>query len=530
MRNTRFSPFILLCLALVLSACGPDASDDPITDPDDGPSEAERVESLRQDVRQLIADNDIEPLQKNQAIDPNKVKLGQALFFDSILSGNKDTSCGTCHRPMQATVDGVSIPAGTMARHDATTGARIPGPEQDYMPRNVPDLFNRGHEEFRTFFWDTRIQRVENEDGSSNMVFFDRLDGYAPKNLFRVMDDEMFSQRMLATPDNLLAAQNMFPVLNRDELRGARGHVDMCGEVNELAQIEDFDPETAWAQLMARLLDIPGYRELFAAAYPSLSTEQLSFVHAANGLSAFIEDAYTLTDAPWDRFVAGEDEALSEAALRGATIFYGKGTCNACHTGTLMTDQNYYNIGIAPLGSGPSSRVSTGKKLDRGVAHRSLAGPDEAFKFRTPPLRNVELTGPYMHTGAYNTLEAVVRHKNNAYKALWNYDVRQLRPEFQSELHRERESYEAVEATLDPLFQSPLGLTEDEIQDLVAFLEALTSPQAHDLSHTAPESVPSGLPINIPPNPNLPSEDGYALDVDYTDYCAARAAALKSQE
>lgn len=294
--------------------------------------------------------------------------------------------------------------------------------------------------------------------------------------------------------------------------------------------MEDFDPETTWKRLMERLLEIPGYQELFARAYPALTEEQLTFMHAGNAISAFIQDAYTLTDAPWDRFVAGEDDVMSEAALRGAKLFYGKASCGACHTGTLMTDQNYYNLGIAPLGSGPSSRVSTGRKIDRGVAHRSLAGQEESFKFRTPPLRNVALTAPYMHTGAYNTLEAVVRHKNDAYQALWNYDVRQLRPEFQSELHRDRESYEKVEATLDPLFQSSLGLTEDEIQDLVAFLESLTSPRAHDLSYTKPDAVPSGLPINIPPNPNLPSEKGYALDADYTEYCAKRAAANTPQE
>lgn len=505
---------LVLGLVCVMSGCVDHEGDDQDV-------EVSEVGTLRQEVRVQLAAQGVEPLEKSQ-VDANKAALGKLLFFDSILSGNKDTSCGTCHRPMQATVDGVSLPAGTAARHFDDTGARLPGPEQDYMPRNVPDMFNRGHKDFTTFFWDSNIQTVE-VDGESRMVIFDRLDSYAPGNFFRVMDDSAFEGKMLAVPDNLLAAQNMMPVLNRDELRGANGHLDVCGEVNELATVQDVDPETVWRKLMVRLLEIPEYRAQFARAYPDVPEDQLSFVHAANSLSAFISDAYTLTDAPWDRFVAGEEDAVGIDALRGAKLFYGEALCSTCHSGTLMTDQEFYNLGVMPLGSGPASRQTTSKKIDRGVAHRSLAGGEDAFKFRTPPLRNVALTGPYMHTGVYNSLEAVIRHKNNTPVSLWNYDVRQLREEFMFEINNDPESLMKVEATLDPMFRKPLGLTDEEVLDLVAFLESLTSPQASDLSHTAPDSVPSGLPINIPPNPNEPPRgDDYSLGLDIMAYCASR--------
>ncbi len=510
----------LLCCSLLCSACS-----DDVNPSDDDTNTTQEIAALKQDVRAQIVSQGVTPLEKPE-ISPAKAELGKMLFFDSIISGTKDTSCGTCHRPMQATVDGVSLPAGSLARHMPDTGARLPGAEQDYMPRNVPDLFNRGHQDFTTFFWDTNIQKVYMDD-QERFVIFDRLDAYAPENFFRVMNDQRFEGTMHAVPENLLAAQNMMPVLNRDELRGPSGSSDVCDEHNELAAVTDGSPEEVWDKLMDRLMEIPEYRELFAKAYPDVPEDQLSFVHAANGISAFIADAYTLTDSPWDRFIAGDDEALSPEALRGAKLFYGKAMCSSCHSGTLMTDQQVYNLGVIPLGSGPSSRQTTNKKIDRGVAHRSLAGPEDEFKFRTPPLRNVELTAPYMHTGTYNTLEAVVRHKNNTPVYLWSYDASQLRPEFLVQLHKQRESFERVESTLEPLFQKPLGLTEDEIQDLVAFLEALTDPQARDLSHTAPERVPSGLPINIPPNPNEPPPgQDYSLGIEEETarYCQSRQA------
>ena len=512
-----------LALMLLLALCGASAACHDLDPVEQGatPDVVQRerqIEALRAD---LLAQG-VEPLRKPE-ISAQKAELGKMLFFDSILSGTKDTSCGTCHRPMQATVDGVSLPAGSLARHDPLTGARTPGSEQNYMPRNVPDLFNRGDALFTSFFWDKNIQSVE-IDGQMQFAIFERMDRRAPQNFFRVLSGQGFEATMMASPENLLAAQNMMPVLNRDELRGPSGSVDVCGEPNELASVPDSNPETVWKRLMARLLEHEAYRELFRAAYPEVPEERLSFVHAANGLSAFISDAYTLTDSPWDRFLEGEDEALTDEALRGATLFYGKAQCSSCHSGTMMTDLKPYNLGVTPLGHGPSSRQTTTRKLDRGVAHRSHSDFHDDFGFRTPPLRNVALTAPYMHNGIYTSLAQVIVHKNDATKALYSYDTTLLRPEFRPAAFHGEESFAQVEETLDVMFKRPLGLEYNEILDLVAFLEALTSPQARDLSHTRPERVPSGLPITIPPDPNLASPHGYALDLDHETYCRERAA------
>ena len=499
MRHTPQIVFLSTALLLGLSACGSqDQHDDPSpeevgVDPEDGEGESvdmvDMVEA-REQLRQKLEDANIEPLEPLEPRDPAKVELGQALFFDAETSGSRDVACGTCHRPAQASVDGLELPVGTSARVDPETGARTPGPELAFVSRNVPDLFNRGH--MTSMFWDRRMTTIE-VDGEERFALHDFSEAYAPDNYLRVMPREL---------DNILSAQNMLPVLNRDELRGANGSVDIFGEVNELAQVPNVDFESAWAAVMRRLLALEGYRELFAAAYPDVPLEELTFAHAAMGISAFIIDSFTLLDSPWDRYLAGEEDALTDEQVRGALLFYGKGQCSLCHTGSLLTDQTFHNIGVPPIGRGPD----TTEFLDRGVAHRSLAGNANAFAFRTPPLRNVELTGPYTHNGAYNTLEAVIRHKNDVTAALWSYDISQLRLEFQSLVHRRRASYEAVERTLSPFFSTPLDLTEAEIDELVAFLKALTSPQAHDMTHIIPESVPSGLLIEIPepvPRPNL---------------------------
>ncbi|CAN0509948.1 unnamed protein product, partial [Laminaria digitata] len=204
--------------------------------------------------------------------------------------------------------------------------------------------------------------------------------------------------------------------------------------------------------------------------------------------------SFTFLDSPWDRFLAGEDDALTDAQARGALLFYGDAKCSVCHSGALLTDQKFYNIGVRPVSRGPDST----EFLDRGVAHRSIAGPDDSFAFRTPPLRNVALTAPYMHTGIYNDLEQVIRHKMDIERGLWLYDSSIMRPEFSRLVHHGADRLSQVAETLVPWLSLGIELTDDEIADLVAFLESLTSPSALDLSHVIPESVPSGLEIPIP--------------------------------
>jgi cytochrome c peroxidase len=120
----------------------------------------------------------------------------------------------------------------------------------------------------------------------------------------------------------------------------------------------------------------------------------------------------------------------------------------------------------------------------------------DKYGFRTPPLRNVELTGPWFHDGAYVDLESVIRHMLDPVTALAEYDPSVLRDDV-AELYvvDEARSEQAIEL-LDPRLAIPTLLSDEEIDYLEQFLLALTDPAARDLTHLVPASVPSGLPVD----------------------------------
>ncbi len=433
-------------------------------------------------LRELVEQRDLQPLSEPPPQDPAKVELGHNLFFDPILSGNKDANCAFCHQMDEATADEFSISAGTTSVRDEH-GDRRPGPELSFTPRISPDIFNRGHESLRTMFWDARVEQLD--DG--RIVFHERSYPQMDGHYYRILPEEA---------DNLLAAQNLLPVHDRDELRGHHGIPDIFGEFNEVAAVPNHSVEGTWNALIARLIEIEGYQELFEEIYPEIELEDLHFVHATNGLAAFFIDTFSFTDAPWDEFLRGDDEALTDEQARGAKLFYGDAGCSSCHGGEIFTDQELYNWGVPPKTKGPE----TLDYLDRGAAHRSHAGPDRYFHFRTPPLRNVELTGPYMHNGVYETLEDVIRHKIDPIESLWNYDSSHLGPIFRQQVHNNEDSLAAVESTISSQVLTIPEMSDDEISDLIAFLKSLTSPSARDLEHVELDSVPSGLEIPDPKN------------------------------
>ncbi len=181
--------------------------------------------------------------------------------------------------------------------------------------------------------------------------------------------------------------------------------------------------------LIPELEAIPGYVEMFEAAYPG---EGISKKTIAKALASF-ERSIVSTDSPFDRWLKGVDGAMSESAIRGFQIFKGKANCTACHDGFNFTDNGFHNIGL------PDNK-------DMG---RYEIKPIKVLKgaFKTPTLRDVALTSPYMHNGQYATLEEVVEHYNRGGdKNMGN---------------------------LDPNMK-PLHLTEQEKADLVEFMKALT--------------------------------------------------------
>src|SRR6266699_3589543 len=242
---------------------------------------------------------------------------------------------------------------------------------------------------------------------------------------------------------NLLAAQARLPVLNRQEMRGEPGDRDVFGAPNELAQFADSDSTAVRQAIMRRLLAIPDY--------VALTTQQ----------------------------------------KRGGRLFFGKAQCSICHNGPLLGANGFANAGVPQLGPGSA----TTPPLDRGRADLADQQQFYQFAFRVAPLRNVELTAPYMHDGAFPTLEAVVRHYNDVPLALQTYDVSQLEPALRATYHGDAATTDSVIQSLDFRLRTPLHLSDDELADLVAFLQSLTDPSARDLSALVPAAVPSGLPV-----------------------------------
>jgi cytochrome c peroxidase len=447
------SRFAFAALVLVLGACVDDNRS--ITPP----------ESIDVQLRQAISQNyGVVPIAAMPPQDAAQVALGRALFFDKILSGNKDVACATCHLPQQHLQDGLSLAIGTGGVGEGPT--RTLGPGRQFHARSAPSLLNDGLGLFYIFA-DGRVS------GFRSGPFQTPAGAALPAGL-----------------PNILAAQAMFPVLNRQEMRGDVGDVDSLGAPNELAQYGDSQLTEIWHGVMQRLLAIPEYVTLFHAAFPGTPDNALGFQHAAAAIAAFEMQSFTKTDSPFDRYLARNDAALSAAEKRGGLLFFGTAKCGSCHNGPLLGGDGFANTGAPQLGPG----MGSGAPLDFGRGEL----PNNTFykfAFRIAPLRNVALTAPYFHDGAYPTLAAVVRHYNDVPTALRNYDVSQVAPELRPTYHGDEATVTAVLAGLDFRLQTPLKLTPEQISDLVAFLKSLTDPSARDLSPIVPARVPSGLAV-----------------------------------
>ena len=448
---TRFAT--VLCLGAMALGC----------DRRSGPSEPPPA-SIDQELRAALAGWGVIPIGPVPAQDSAVLALGRALVFDKVLSGNRDVSCATCHQPSLHMGDGLPLAVGTGGTGSGLS--RLPGPGREFVPRNASPLLNTGLG-FFYLFWDGRVS------GFGSGPFESPAGSALPGGL-----------------PNVLAAQAMFPVVNRREMRGEPGDVDVFGHPNELALYADTAYREIWRAVMRRLLAIPQYQALFAAAFPGTPVAQLGFEHAATAIAAFQMAALTSTGSPFDRYLARDDRALAAPEKRGALLFFGEARCAQCHNGPFLGGQGFANAGVPQLGPG----VGRAAPLDFGFGE-VIDLEFYRFAFRVAPLRNVELTAPYMHNGAFATLEDVLDHYNDVPTALRTYDGSHLPPVLRGAVHGDDATIAAVLATLDPRLHTPLGLNETEKQEVVAFLRSLTDPAARDLSLMVPRSVPSGLPV-----------------------------------
>ena len=175
-------------------------------------------------------------------------------------------------------------------------------------------------------------------------------------------------------------------------------------------------------------------------------------------------------------------------------MFYGKANCSQCHAGPLLTDQQHHNLLIPHLGPGKlADSEATPDDSGRFLRTGDLA---DLYRFRTPPLRNVTETGPYMHNGAYTNLKKAVRHHLDIVTSFTDYDPLKNLQQFEAISPWDPE---LIAATM-PGDLAPLegGLKKKELKQLMQFLKSLTAPNLHQrLMETIPDSVPSGLPLDV---------------------------------
>lgn len=399
-----------VCAALVVGACG-DSGTSPGPPPETSPRSAAVAAGLA-----ALPDAPIRPLENpfNQA----RVELGHMLFFEPILSGPQDVACSTCHLPDRAFTDGRQFPSGAGATGlgpDRTDP--LPAPLR-LMPRNSPTVFNAG------------VYGRGSPTPTTNGTMFWSGSAFG-------LEDQVL---------NPIAADN--------ELRGLT-----------------FGKEVAIDSILLRLRTIPAYVDDFATAFPELAATaggapQLLLTHTTlrQALAAYIRELVT-PDAPFDRYMDGDDSALTPAATRGLALFVGKADCASCHTGPMLSDFSMHVIGGAQDGLGRDT--TPGDDLGWGE-HGGTP-----YSFRTPPLRHVAETAPYFHAGTAATLRDVIEFKNAGVSA-----------------------HPSVRAAQLDSAVKPLELTTSEIDDLIAFLQSLS-----DLTtiqgplFRAPTAVHSGLTI-----------------------------------
>ena len=412
-------------------------------------------------------------------IDPAEAALGQLLFYDPILSGNRNISCATCHHPKFATSDGLSLGMGEggiglgMARR-----ADPQNMPEDRIPRNSPALFNLGASEFTVLFHDGRIE-----------VDPDRSSGFRTP-----LDDDMLSGFT-----SLLSAQTMFPVLSADEMAGHYGENDVAEAVRKGLITGEGG---AWDILSRRVAEIPEYDTRFIQVYEHISEgSQITFTDISNAIAAFVAYEWRSDEAPYDAFLRDPDLTLSEDAQLGLELFYGAAGCANCHAGPFQTDHRFYATGTPQLGPGKAAPFENHTK---DVGRMRVTGKEvDAYAFRTPSLRNVTRTGPWGHAGAHVDLGEFLRDHADPTASIERFsegggarDAVKL-PEFMADDWHEMNDAEARASILSAAtIRSRMDLDSSEITALLAFLGTLEDPVALSGRLGVPKQVPSGLPVD----------------------------------
>ena len=451
-------------------------------------------------------------------------QLGKHLFFSMALGGDKDSACVTCHHPALGGGDDLSLAIGVAAVNPNQLG---PGRIHDVfaigwdggptMPRNVPSIFNVGMWD-QAMFWDGRLNSLGKTPKANGG------DGFGIRT-----PDSPLNTADVNAGDTLPVALARFPVTVNEEMRGFAFE---AGKNNDAVR----------NHLAARLgnygigageLQQNNWLPLFQNAFNSTAKAEtlITYANIAKAIGEYGR-SQVFVNSPWKAYVQGNKNAISDSAKRGALLFFrpitpevnrvidsaqktGAG-CVSCHSGDFFTDEQTHVVAIPQIGRGKGDGDFGDDDFGR---FRETAVPKDKYAFRTPTLTNVTATGPWGHSGAYESLEGIVRHHLNVEQAVAAFDYSQLSQEGIQTQHASENTQNAVNQLLanrnaitieNPNILQNVSLTSTQVSDLLAFLETLTDPCVEDRQCLAAwvlddnESDPDGLRVKpVDANGNL---------------------------
>ena len=397
-------------------------------------------------------------------IDHQLANTGRLLFFDTVAGLNNDNNCSGCHSPTNGFGDTQSIAIGI--ENNGVVGPGRSGPRNQ---RRSPMIANTAF--FPNLMWNSRFASLSNDpfENSAGFVF---------------PDPEGFT---LSNQPHLLTAQAFIPPTERVEVAG----FDFPGGNFELRD-----------EVLRRINDVPEYRARFAKSFASVKEGGLITFEMFGRAIAEFEFTLVFADAPLDRFARGMNNALTDAQKQGALLFFGAGRCVECHrvsgpSNEMFSDFAGHVVGVPQIAPRAGNVTFDGPAGNEDFGLEQITGnPDDRYKFRTSPLRNVALQTAFFHNGAFTRLEDAIVHHLDVFTSLRGYSA--AAAAVADDLRAPMGPAEPVLARIDPILAVPIHLSEDEIRNLVDFVRVgLLDRRAmpDNLRKLIPRELPSGFPV-----------------------------------
>ena len=466
-RSTKLAIIVIAitaCVLLPITSRGQDDKGDGLAATDDGLNQ-----TLMATLQQFGFTGDIESTLEQRLgrrINKKLAEVGQALWFDTITGLNDDNTCAGCHSPTHGFGDTQSIAIGI--ENNGIVGPDRTGPRN---MRRTPMVINNAF--YPNLMWNSRFISLSNDP-------FDNSAGFqfpAPEGL------------LLSSLPHLLTAQAFIPPTERTEVTGFA------------FQGDNFDIRD---EVLRRLNNISGYRKLFGKVFPEVDNGgPITFEMFGMAIAEF-EFTLTFANAPIDRFARGQKNALTKDEKKGALLFFGKARCIECHavsgqSNEMFSDFKDHVIGIpqiAPLLTN-NNFDGPGVNEDFGLEQITL-DPNDRYKFRTSPIRNVSMQPTFFHNGAFTRLEDAIRHHLDVFASARGYTP--AAQNLDADLTGPTGPIEPVLARVDPILATPILLQEDEFLQLLQFvrnglLDSRAEPKK--LRKLVPGSVPSGRPVLV---------------------------------